>query len=436
MAKGTPNDVKEYRAELMHHLLEAGVAFTVLHDANQKTSFPVGASTLRKHVRQFASDGHVLSPDNKAGAPQLLTDEQWHVVAGAILSAEERTHLVWVRDWIRLHYDTDMTLQSVSGWLKKLNITARSVVSRQLKPNITRNTYVKLYYDDVLELHNRGFFADMSKVVAHDSTSNSRRLERVTTLAMSGSKAKKMAAPGVHFTDLYMASIWGDGIARTPALMFTYDPTFKPNGPRWKEVKEWCRAWGIELWRIVYLEPPTKDATYVGAKKDLVGHFFNLYRDELAGCRMIHDAGGEYKKDKDYILADGAADHFVLRSETHGEVSPLDNRFFAIAKRWWRLERRSFCGDDVAKQNLYLLYCIDFVNAEQIQAQWNRNFLLEKEKLSLKDVDAMLAETTRLTTANQDREAMYLAAYDAFVQGGGLQDFPPQTGSLDGAYWK
>lgn len=435
-AAKAPAEVKEFRAQLGIALRKRGVSLDVLVEACDETDFPVARTTLFRHVQRLEADEPVISPDYAEGRPRLLTDEQWLVVGGAILCAEERTHLVWVRDWVRRYLGVELSVPTVSRHLKELSITAQSIVSRSLKHNMDRGTYVRLFYNDVLELHKRGFFTDMSKVVLHDSTSNSRRLERYTTLNISGGKARKLSAVELTYTDLYMAAIWGDGINRTPCLFFTYDKTFQRDGERWNEVLEWCRAWGIDPVRIVFLEKPQAKSVYVGAKKDHVGKFFTAYRKVLKDAKVIHDAGREYKKDGEYILADGAADHFVLRPETHGEVSPLDNRYFGFVKRWWRLEREKFCGHDVSKQNLYLLYCIDYVSEEQTQAQFTRNFLLDKPKLSLQAVEDMLSESTRLTMRNQAKETAYLDAYDKFVSGGGLEVNDALEDDLDGDYWK
>jgi len=233
-----------------------------------------------------------------------------------------------------------------------------------------------------------------------------------------------------------MAGIWSDGTNFTPALMFTYDPTFDPQGPHWEDVKRWCRKWDIDTERIIYIKPSKSSKKYVGAKKEHVGAWQQYYKEQLRGAKVIHDAGNEYKKNGHYILADGAAAHYVLTPETHGEVSPCDNRYFAIAKRWWRVERYKECGDNIAKQDLYLLYCMDFVSQEMILAQFDRNFLLKEDKPTLAKVEETLRECTRLTSANAELEASYLKAYERWVTDGGLDVPMALDHVLDGVYWK
>ena len=326
-----------------------------------------------------------------------------------------------------------MSLPWVSGFLKEMSITAQLVTSRRLKKNIFRDDYVKTYYQDLLRFQELGFVASGVPYGFHDSTSNSRRLERATTLNISGGKAKKLFAPKPKHTDLFMAMEWSDGVMRTPALMFTSDDTFDPKGPRAKEVEEWCKAWDISAHQIIY-EPGGK--AYTSADKTHVGHFMGIYHEELKGRGMIHDAGNEYKKGKEYILADGASAHMVLTPVTHGEFSVMDNRIFAIAKRWWRLERDFYCGDDLSKQSLYLLYCIGYVSPEIIKAQFTRNLLLDEEKLSISAVEKMLSENTRLTHSNDKKRESYITTHERWLEEGKLKVLEPPSDELDGAYWK
>ena len=61
----------------------------------------------------------------------------------------------------------------------------------------------------------------------------------------------------------------------------------------------------------------------------MVAHFKNVYREELAGTRVIHDGGNSFKIDDEFILADGADRLEILLSATHCEMSPLDKKINA-----------------------------------------------------------------------------------------------------------
>ena len=71
-------------------------------------------------------------------------------------------------------------------------------------------------------------------------------------------------------------------------------------------------------------------------------------RAALTGARILHDHGGAFKKDGQFILAERADRVVALPSEQHGELSVLDNLLFAIAMN---------CTSTNANQTL--LICID-----------------------------------------------------------------------------
>ena len=143
--------------------------------------------------------------------------------------------------------------------------------------------------------------------------------------------------------------------------------------------------------------------TYCATTNDHISHFKNVYRDRLHGTRVMHDDGNEFKIKGESILGDGADREFVFTPATHGEESVLDNNWFAVAKNWWRAEREKYCGKDIDKQSVYLLYCIDYYKSGQISRLYDRNFLLDQEKLTLARVDDFLKQTTRMTFENQIR---------------------------------
>jgi hypothetical protein len=95
-AAGTPAVVKEYRAQLAAALKRRGVALDVFLEANSETDFPVGRQTLFRNVKAVDEGEAPLSAEKKSGRPAKLTDEQWDVVAGAILlEKKKRTCSGW-----------------------------------------------------------------------------------------------------------------------------------------------------------------------------------------------------------------------------------------------------------------------------------------------------------------------------------------------------
>ena len=190
-AGGTPTDVKEYRASLAVALKRRGVPLSDFLEANNETEFPVSQSTLYTHVKAVEEGGSALSAEKATGRPTKLTEEQWDIVAGAILTCTEKTDLQWVLTWIATHFRVKLAFSTVSRHLNELDLCFRLTGGRPMPRTMTEESYVMEYYECVLKLRDTGFFAhDPCKVIAVDCCTNSRRLDRVTTISMIGPSKK------------------------------------------------------------------------------------------------------------------------------------------------------------------------------------------------------------------------------------------------------
>jgi len=309
-AAGTPVDVKDYRAELALALLDEGVSLDTFLKANKKTRFEVGRSTLFRQVQALKEGRAPLSAEKAGGRPPKLTDEEWHVVAGAILMEAEKTDLQWVATWIEKNLGVGMAFATISRHLNELDLCFRLTGGRPMPKLMTEESYVKEYYECVLDLHNGTFFDyDPQKIIAVDCCTNSRRLERVKTVSIIGAKQKKLSAAKPTYTNTYVVAIALEDSGQYPALMFTHDPTFDPKGPRAKEVDKWLQKFQMSRDRVIYIKSSKK---YCSESPDLIGHFKSIYRKELTGTRVLHDGGNAFKINGEFILADGADRHYIL----------------------------------------------------------------------------------------------------------------------------
>ena len=82
--------VKEYRAQLAAALKRQGVSLDVFLKANNETDFIVKRRTLFQNVKAIDEGEAPLSAEKKSGRPVKLTDEQWDIVAGAILLEKKK----------------------------------------------------------------------------------------------------------------------------------------------------------------------------------------------------------------------------------------------------------------------------------------------------------------------------------------------------------
>lgn len=212
--------------------------------------------------------------------------------------------------------------------------------------------------------------------------------------------------------------------------MFTHDPTFDPKGRRAKEVEKWLKEMRISRDRVVYIPSKKK---YCSESSDLIGHFKSVYRKELTGTRVLHDGGNAFKISAKFILADGSDRHFILLAATHGVLSPLDNKVNAIAKSKWRTERK---GKDFSYDDLWLLWCFDWVTPVAIKGFWTKNFMLDTKKLSLTATKDQLRGDK---FSRKEIQAKYIAAYESWCEEMG-QEVPEDAfvaleSRLDGSYW-
>ncbi len=344
---------------------------------------------------------------------------------------KEKTDLQWVVSWVEEHLDTKLSFASVSTHLDELQLSFRLSNGRPMPKEMSEEKYVEQYYSTVLKLHTEWFWKhDPKKIVCVDCCTNSRRLERQKTISMRGAKPKKFSSARAAFTNTYVVAVCMEDEGQYPALMFTHNPAFDSDGPRAAEVNEWFKQFDISRDRVIYT-PGKKKYDYESS--EMIAHFKNVYRAELAGTRVIHDGGNSFKIDGESILGDGAERVEVLPSATHGELSPLDNKLNAIAKNQWRTER----GDgDFSKQDLYLLWCFDWLEPAAIKSCWVQNFMLDVKKVTLE------ATADRLRGKRFSRGGLmekYIAAYESWREEHGQKmkesEFRTLESTLDGSFW-
>jgi hypothetical protein len=217
-------------------------------------------------------------------------------------------------------------------------------------------------------------------------------------------------------------------------LMFTHDPAFDPNGPRWEEVIRWCDANGIRRDQIFNIKSSTK---YCKECSEQVIAFQQRFRDKLRGARILHDDGGAFKNRKQLIVEEYAERVEVLPPDQHGELSVLDNKLNAVAKKLWRQERHH---EDHAWNSFLLLVKLQSVGEDPIKSWWRQNYMLDMLELKLDLVEERLKSRGGDVVARQDLADKYEASYANWredneeVEPIYEPDMP--AGGLDGAYWR
>ena len=216
--------------------------------------------------------------------------------------------------------------------------------------------------------------------------------------------------------------------------MFTYDPAFDPRGPRRDDVQRWCDANKIRRDQIYYEKSASK---YCKESQAQVVEFEKRNRAVLARARVLHDHGGAFKKDREFILAERSDRVVALPPEQHGELSVLDNKLNAVAKHMWRKDRHNA---DFAWDAFLLFVELHRVGQDSITSWWTHNFLLDVRELTLSAVEGRLNEVNGHRPIRQDLADQYDEQYLLWREDNEEHEliYEPdvEEGGLDGGYWK
>ncbi len=113
--------VKEYRAKLAAALKRRGVSLDIFLKANNETAF--GVATLFQNVKAIDEGKAPLSAEKRSSHPVKLTDEQWDVVAGAILLGKKKTDLQWIVTWIEADFAQTLAFATMSRYIHHLQLS-------------------------------------------------------------------------------------------------------------------------------------------------------------------------------------------------------------------------------------------------------------------------------------------------------------------------
>ena len=115
---------------------------------------------------------------------------------------------------------------------------------------------------------------------------------------------------------------------------------------------------------------------------------------------------------------------------SHGLTSVCDNHANTIIKNQWKSER---CGENELLDSIYLLWCTDWLQPDDVKKMFTHNFFLDVNDLKVSDVEAWLQEVGGKPAHNQSLVDKYVDAYEEVVPKQGLQIV---ADGLDGHYWK
>ncbi len=432
---GTLPEIKEHTARLAVALQARGVPLQVIVDSLSDTTYGPKERTLLRHMAAIKRGEAPLSNDKGTGRAPALTDEQWAIVFGWVLREQKPVDLERVQQWIKANFDIEVSVATVSRSKDLMGLSFQLVGRRGMTPGITRDEYVLGYFEFVQSLHSSRFFDfDPKRIICIDFVTNSQRREYEKTLGVIGGKQRKLSRGSPQYTNSYLVGVSLCGGVDILPLMFTFDPTFDPKGPRRDEVQSWCDANKI-LRNQIYYEKSAKK--YCKESQNQVVEFEKRNRAALTGARILHDMGGAFKMDGEFLLAERANKVIPLPAEQHGELSVLDNKFNAVVKELWRAKRHN---GDFSWDAFLLFIFVHRVGQDSITSWWTQNFLLDVPNLTLSVVDKRLKEVSGRRPIRQDLADQYEQQYSIWLEDHDEADLvyegDVEAGGLDGAYWK
>lgn len=385
-------------------------------DIYKTAGYDVGLRTLGRWVSKLEKGEEPFVEEDKRGGKKSLSPQQENILVGYVLHKNNRGISVnreMCSNFLENHFDVTMSLQNISKYLEQNNLSLQFMGSRELTKVKSYSKYMNLYYQWLLDKHNALFFHGPRKLLASiDFMSNSRRIERLKTYSPIGQKQRKFIRVKVKYTDCYLTLLWADGVNRTPALLFTYNPDLDPDGPNADKVLEWCLELGLTPDRIYYKK---SKKTYYAEDTDMVSTVLDKYKRIVpwAQVHMMHDAGNSFYVNESDVFDDGWCSQVAVYEPTcHGELSPNDNSFHGIVKNEWKHRREKHKGE--AKQALYLLHLCDKVEKRTVAAQFTRNFLLDKRNLQFKHVEILLKPNKKLTEEQLRHHSACSEAYKRY----------------------
>ena len=197
----------------------------------------------------------------------------------------------------------------------------------------------------------------------------------------------------------------------------------------------YTRVAGIRRDQIYYEKSTRK---YCKKSQAQVVEFSRRNRAAITVARILHDHGGAFKKDGEFILLQDGADRVVpLPAEQHGELSVLDNKLNAVAKHLWRQHRHN--GD--FSWDAFLLFVeLHRVGQDSIESWWKHNFLLDTAEVTLGTVQERLDAVNGKRPIRQDRADYYDQCYSSWLEEHDEVELgyegDEELGGLDDAYWK
>jgi hypothetical protein len=320
--------------------------------------------------------------------------------------AGEKGRLRRYSKFIEDEFGVSISPSTACNYLAEFELSRRMLGSRPRDEGVSFDQYAKEAYDYIVGLHNEGFFkCDHSLVWAVDFTSTAIKQQRYFTYGPKGAKQQKYTR-GVHvYTDNIFTAVGLDG-SIIPPHAFTANPELRSDSP---VLAQLCKKYDVEPSTVVFC-PNARN--WVGETADMVYTVVKKY--DWKDCRVVHDDGSSWRpKGEDIFKEYKAARVSIMPSNPHGELSPCDNSYHAVAKEAERASRPDDASD--AEITIRVLHHLLNVKADSIRSFWRRNFMLDHKKPSLASYVDILKGNDKLPTKRKLFHQDCISAFEAHM---------------------
>ncbi len=437
VAASVPPQVRTYIAQVADSYLAEGVSYKRQREISREAGYEISEPTFRR-LRACVHEGvDPLSGAKSPGRPKALTDRQILVFLGWVLHSNDENEKVNLRGSVRFieqQFAIVVGEETVRRILVQNGFASRKGRRRTAGYKFDLEGVIDLYEKDLERLWGLGI-KEMSPqhVACMDSSSLGWRLLTRKTYFPKGGTQPKIREGNPAYTNLVVWATFPDGVNRCPALLFTGDPQFTERSRVRDRLDKLLSKYKIDPSRIVAV----KKKNYVGENQAIIQHFLKHY-PALRRCLILSDAGGSYVKKGIDIVREWGAQHVTFTPAVHEYMSPLDNHAFGIAKA--KMRANNVDETDRVEPSLVFLNALDSIKPEQMQAMWDRNFLLQHEEVDRDAVHEILQPSGKNCLRRSDFFAHCKDAFRMEVLGLDPEETeqPPKAlqSGLDGVYWK
>lgn len=197
----------------------------------KKRGFLIPPQTFSDWVEQYELTGRVGVEHSRRGQLKLLSDDDLDIRKSWVLeslSQREEVHLADYKAAAKRILGNTISTSVASRALKKSQITLHTASSKTSGFHDSDEHLVHSYWSWIDEKRrSKSFPTDLSSVCSLDFTFTSHRKHRRTSFSPIGAAQPRSKHMLPIYTNCIVTCVWGDGVNRTPSVLFTYNPNFR-----------------------------------------------------------------------------------------------------------------------------------------------------------------------------------------------------------------